>query len=213
MKVVGLMLIATFITLVFRQMLDNWSEASINNRSGVLFLISMFMYMFATGNVILIFPDERDVFFREQASGMYSPTSYYLAKVASEIPGFIIFPSLFSLIAYFGLGLNTEDASHYFIFVGYLILYYSSASAQALIVSAWIKDKEVAMTMSPVLNILFMLFSGYFVNQDNIPAILLPIEYVSLIKYGFQVLLYNEYDDLDLGCNGKDPIEVRPSNS
>lgn len=75
------------------------------------------MYMSALGNIVMVFPDERDVFFREQASGMYSPTSYYLAKVASEIPGFIMFPTLFSIIAYFGLGLNTEDASHCFIFI------------------------------------------------------------------------------------------------
>lgn len=62
--------------------------------------------------------------------------------------------------------------------------------------------------MNPVLNVTFMLFSGFFVNQDNIPVYLLPIEYLSLIKYAFQVFMYNEYDDLDLGCKVKDPIGV-----
>lgn len=96
----------------------------------------MLMYMNAIGNVLLLFPDERDVFFREQASGMYSPSSYFLAKVASEVPGFIIFPSLFAIVSYFGLGLNTEDASHFFIFNGYAIIFYIASSGLALIVSA-----------------------------------------------------------------------------
>jgi hypothetical protein len=52
-----------------------------------------------------------------------------------------------------------------------------------------------------------MLFSGYFVNQDNIPIFLKPFEYVSLFKYGFQVFVYNEYKGIDINCPGReDPV-------
>ena len=64
---------------------------SIQNRNGVLFFATLTIITSGVRGVILLFPEERSVFLREQASGMYSPTAYYLAKVLSEIPGFIIF--------------------------------------------------------------------------------------------------------------------------
>jgi len=156
--------------------------------------------------VILLFPEERVVFLREQASGMYSPTAYFLAKFTSELPGFAIFPSLFCVIAYFGIQLNLTSPEHYLIFHGYAILLVTACSALGLVVSTAIADKQVAVAATPILMIPFMLFAGFFVNQDNIPVFLKPFEYISLFKYGYQVFMFNEYDDLDLGCTTRDPL-------
>lgn len=52
-----------------------------------------------------------------------------------------------------------------------------------------------------------MLFSGFFVNQDHIPVFLKPFEYLSLFKYGFQVLILNEYEGIKIKCPGReDPV-------
>lgn len=56
------------------------------------------------------------------------------------------------------------------------------------------------MTLTPVLIIPFMLFAGFFVNQNNIPVYLIEFQYLSIFKYGFQALALNEYQDLDLAC-------------
>ncbi len=46
----------------------------------------------------------------------------------------------------------------------------------------------------------FALFSGFFLNSNQIPKYLIPIEYISLFKYGYQSLFLNEYNDLYMEC-------------
>lgn len=79
-KIIANVIIGVLTILVFGQMDDNCSEASVQTRNGVLFFITLNYIMNSVQNVILLFPDERVVFMREQASGMYSPTAYFFAK-------------------------------------------------------------------------------------------------------------------------------------
>ena len=61
-------------------------------------------------------------------------------------------------------------------------------------------DKQLAVTLTPVVVIPFALFSGFFLNSNQIPDYLLPFEYASLFKYGYQSLFLNEYDGIYLEC-------------
>jgi len=42
------------------------------------------------------------------------------------------------------------------------------------------------MSLSPMILIPFMLFGGFYVNQNNVPYYFYPIQYISMFKYGFQ---------------------------
>jgi hypothetical protein len=53
--------------------------------------------------------------------------------------------------------------------VGILFLIYNASSGYALIIGTMFSDKQLAVTLTPVLIIPFMLFAGFFVNQNNIP--------------------------------------------
>jgi ABC-2 type transporter len=53
--------------------------------------------------------------------------------------------------------------------VAILVLIYGTAGSYSLILSVTFSDKQLAVTLTPVLIIPFMLFAGFFVNQDNIP--------------------------------------------
>ena len=75
-----------------------------------------------------------------------------------------------------------------------LILLYSAAGSYSLIISTTFSDKQLAVTLTPVLIIPFMLFAGFFVNQDNIPIWLIQFQYLSFFKYGYQALMLVIYD-------------------
>lgn len=154
----------------------------------------------AIQNIILIFPDERPVFLREVNNNMYSVSSYFFGKVIAELPVSILTPVIFGCIVYFAIGLNTVHAYIFFIYLGILILLYSAAGSYALIISTIFSDKQLAVTLTPVLIIPFMLFAGFFVNQENIPIWLIEFQYLSFFKYGYQALFLNEYTDLNLEC-------------
>ena len=87
-----------------------------------------------------------------------------------------------------------------FLIVLTLFLIYNASSGYALILGTIFSDKQLAVTLTPVLIIPFMLFAGFFVNQDNIPKWLIEFQYLSIFKYGYQALMLNEYEGLTLEC-------------
>lgn len=160
-------LIVTIITAAFTIILfSNIDESlqGVQNRNGALFFITMTISFNSIQNIILIFPDERPVFLREVNNNMYSVSAYFFGKVVSELPASILTPVVFGSIVYFAIGLSTHFGYSFFIFIGTLILLYCAAGSYALIISTIFSDKQLAVTLTPVLIIPFMLFAGFFVN-------------------------------------------------
>lgn len=142
-------------------------------------------------NIALLFPNERPVFLREVNNNMYCVSSYFVGKVISELPSSLIIPTIMSLIIYWALGYNTEESYKYPLFNGILICLYLSAGSFGLVIGSLFSDKQVAMTMIPVVVMPLMLFAGFFVSSSNIPWFLLEFEYISVFKYGFSALAWN----------------------
>jgi hypothetical protein len=103
------------------------------------------------------------VFLREVNNNMYSVTAYFFGKIIAEFPSSIIVPVLFGSIVYFAVHLSTVYAYTFFVTLGILIMIYSAAGAYALIIGVVVSDKQLAVTLTPVLIIPFMLFAGFFV--------------------------------------------------
>jgi len=154
----------------------------------------------AIQNVILIFPDERPVFLREVNNNMYSVSPYFWAKIISELPFAIMTPTIFGCIVYYLIGLNTLTFDIFLVFILTLILIYNASSGYSLIISASFSDKQLAVTLTPVLIIPFMLFAGFFVSTDNIPVFLKEFEYLSIFKYGYTALLVNQFESIQYNC-------------
>lgn len=102
-------------------------------------------------------------------------------------------PSIFGCIVYFSVGLNPL-AGRFFMFLLILILIYNASSGYSLVISCTFSDKQLAVTLTPVLIIPFMLFAGFFVAASNIPVWLREFEYLSIFKYGYQSLMHNQFD-------------------
>jgi len=196
-------LIVTIITAIFTIILFQNCDGTIQgvqNRNGALFFMTMTIAFNSIQNIILIFPDERPVFLREVNNNMYSVSAYFFGKVIAELPASILTPVIYGCIVYFSIGLSTVYAYKFPVYLGLLILIYSASGSYALIISTLFADKQLAVTLTPILIIPFMLFAGFFVNQDNIPIWLIEFQYLSFFKYGYQVLMLNEYTDLKLEC-------------
>lgn len=57
------------------------------------------------------------------------------------------------------------------------------------------------MAIAPTVFIPLMLFAGFLLNEDNIPVWLIWVKYLSLFKWGFQILAINEFEGLTFECN------------
>ena len=157
-KLLTTCLTALFAILLFFNVGND--EPGIQNIQGSLFFITMNISFNAIQNVILIFPDERPVFLREVNNNMYKTAPYFWAKVISELPFSIMTPVIFGCIVYYAIGYqNTAEA--FFMFLLILILIYNASSGYSLIISASFSDKQLAVTLTPVLIIPFMLLARH----------------------------------------------------
>ena len=116
---------------------------------------------------------------------MYRVVSYFFGKLLAELPMNLIVPILFMSIDYFLIGFNNHAKN---IIMAYVIaiIGYNAASAFALLLSSFISDKSVAVSLTPVIIVPFFLLAGFFVNQSNIPVWLYEFEYLSIFRYMFQ---------------------------
>jgi len=115
---------------------------------------------------------------------MYRVSAYFWAKILSEFPSSLITPILFGSIVYYAIGFN-DLFERFLMFLLIIFLIFNASGGYALILGTIFSDKQLAVTLTPVLIIPFMLFAGFFVNQDNIPKFLMPFQYLSIFKYGF----------------------------
>mmetsp|Transcript_19658 Transcript_19658/g.18733 ORF Transcript_19658/g.18733 Transcript_19658/m.18733 type:complete len:216 (+) Transcript_19658:629-1276(+) len=194
-------IVTALFTVILYYNIDDTLQG-VQNRNGALFFITLNIALLAIQSIILIFPDERPVFLREVNNNMYDVGPYFVAKVTSELPAAFFCPILYGVIVYFAINLSTVFAYKFPLFLAILVNIYICAGSYALIISSLFSDKQLAVTLTPILIVPFMLFAGYFVNQDNIPVFLIEFMYISFFKYGFQALMLNEYQDLFLECMG-----------
>jgi ABC-type multidrug transport system permease subunit len=120
---------------------------------------------------------------------MYNVLAYFCGKITSEVPNFFWAPSLLTLICYFVLGFQHDPISKFFIFLFIRISLYIAGAGMGLLIGSCISNKQVAVSLTPIVIIPFMLFAGFCVNQNNIPIFLKPFQYISLFKYGMQALM------------------------
>lgn len=95
---------------------------------------------------------------------MYGVPAYFFAKVSSELPMFFILPIFMSLICYFALNLNMLDTKCFFVFVFIAVSLYIAGGGFGLLIGSAVSNKQVAVSLTPIVIIPFMLFAGFFVN-------------------------------------------------
>lgn len=135
------------------------------NRNGFLFMISAITSFNAYESVVLVFPDEKPVIYRELNNNMYKASCFYIARLLSEVPGALFMPLGFTLLTYFSIDLSTEHWYTFFVFLGTLILVYFCSNSFGTIVAILIKNKKLILLSIPYIHLTLLLFSGFFINR------------------------------------------------
>lgn len=151
----------------------------------------------------MAFPMERDIIFKERASGTYHLSAYFLAKTLSEAPTRLTLPLVYMVFSYWLAGLNNSFA----IFLGSTgctLLSVLTGESIGLLVGASILDFEKGMVVMTVVSLGLMAVGGFFV--ENIPPFVEWIKYLSPFKYAFDASQQLTFDRA-VPCDGSGALE------
>jgi ABC-type multidrug transport system permease subunit len=77
------------------------------------------------------------------------------------------------------------------------------SSSFGLLLSTIFSDAGVVMALVPVLIIPFLLVGGFFVPLQTVPKVFYPFEYTSMFRYGFESMIYSQYENNPLIIDGR----------
>ncbi|KAJ3158376.1 hypothetical protein HDU86_002842 [Geranomyces michiganensis] len=173
------------------------SLGGIQNRFGSIFFIMSllgFSGLSAIGSLSL----ERDLFIRERSNGVYGPLPFLLSRTVLDLFPLRIVPTvMMGTVAFYMVGYTaTED--HFVRFVGVLCLFAANAGLLCMAVGTAVRDVGTANLVGSLVLLFQMLFSGFLLNQDQIPAALRWIQYLSLFRFAYEALVVNDLAGLTI---------------
>ena len=142
--------------------------------------------------------DARQVFYKQRDADFYSPSSYFLASTAADIPLQFLETALFVNTTYWMIGLNTSPGSrfvYYWLALQSVNLMMSCFSRMATANSA---NLSAAQGKVVALVVIFIIFAGYLIPRNAMPPYLVWVNWVSPFKYVYEGLVVNEFENLCL---------------
>ncbi|KAI4346387.1 hypothetical protein L6164_007285 [Bauhinia variegata] len=176
---------------------------NIQDRLGLLFFIAIFWGVFPSFNSVFAFPQERAIFMKERASGMYTLSSYFMARIVGDLPMELILPTVFLLVTYWMGGLK-PDLWAFLLTLLVVLGYVLVSQGLGLALGAAIMDAKQASTVAAVTMLAFVLTGGYYVHK--VPSCMAWIKYISTTFYCYRLLIDVQYGDgkkisHQLGCS------------
>ncbi|KAF2295895.1 hypothetical protein GH714_034985 [Hevea brasiliensis] len=188
----GAVLVTGFILATMFWRLDN-SPKGVQERLG-FFAFAMSTTFYTCADALPVFLQERYIFMRETAYNAYRRSSYVLSHALVSLPSMIFLSFTFAAITFWAVGLDGGLSGFFF----YLLIIFASFWAGISFVtflSGIVPHVMLGYTIVVAILAYFLLFSGFFINRDRIPPYWIWFHYMSLVKYPYEAVLQNEFQD------------------
>ena len=136
---------------------------------------------------------------RERAAGLYDALPFYAAAFFVNLPLELAPQVGCGAIIYFMTNLRA-GVSHFITFVIIMALENFTGIALGMVLSAWLKSVDVVPKVAPLFVVLFLMFSGYLINDASVPVWLIWLKDISFIRYAFTALAINEFKGAQFTC-------------
>ncbi|PWA42268.1 ABC transporter G family member 35 [Artemisia annua] len=177
------------------------SSTDITTIIGAMYVAVMFGGFNNCVTIIPVASFERTVFYRERAAGMYSALPYAMAQVIVEIPFVLVQTTYYTLIVYAMVSFQWTVAKFlWFFFINlFTFLYFTY---YGLMIVSITPNHQAAAIFAVAINVLFNLFSGFFIPRPRIPKWWMWYYWICPLQWTIQGLIISQYGDLN------DTIEV-----
>ncbi|KAG0462309.1 hypothetical protein HPP92_020785 [Vanilla planifolia] len=188
----GAVLVTGFILATIFWRLDN-SPKGVQERLG-FFAIAMSTMFYTCADALPVFLQERYIFMRETAYNAYRRSSYVLSNAVVGLPSLVLLSAAFAATTFFAVGLAGGLDGFIFFFLIILASFWAG-SGFVTFLSGVVSHVMLGYTIVVAILAYFLLFSGFFITRDRIPDYWIWFHYLSLVKYPYEAVLQNEFDD------------------
>ncbi|KAK3613949.1 hypothetical protein LTR56_027578 [Elasticomyces elasticus] len=170
----------------------NPDQANIQSFINAIFFGGAFMSFMAVA-YIPAFLEDRALFMKERANGLYGPTSFLVANFVTGIPYLFLIAMLFSIVAYW-LSNFRPTAEAFFTWVMWLFLDLIAAESLVVLISSLIPIFVVALAGTAFANGLWMCTGGFLVPPHTLnPFWRYVFHYIDYQSYVFRGMVVNEF--------------------
>jgi ATP-binding cassette subfamily G (WHITE) protein 2 len=176
----------------------NLEPGDVRNRVAGMSMYIAFM-SFMTFDILMLWPAERSIYLRDQISGMYCTSAFYIARSFAEAPTHMLCGIIGALFTHYMYGLQ-NDLEHVGMYCFISVITVMSASSILMWVSSLAKNFEQSNQLLMPIILPCMFFSGFFISEDMIPAMWAWVPDVNFLYYSTNYAIVHEIQGVEGGC-------------
>ncbi|KXJ88089.1 putative ABC transporter [Microdochium bolleyi] len=176
------------------------SQGNIQSFINAIFFGGAFMSFMAVA-YIPAFLEDRALYVKERANGLYGPTSFLVANFITGVPYLFLISVLFSVVAYW-LANFRPAADAFLTWVMWLFLDLVAAESLVVLISSLVPNFVVALAATAFANGLWMCTGGFLVPPQTLnPFWRYIFHYIDYQAYVFQGMMVNEFGSRSYSCD------------
>jgi len=163
---------------------------------GVLFQSMFFCAIAAMQAIPGQFPT-RSIFYKQQDANFFPTWTYIAGRSVASIPWALVDSCIYGTMVYFLVGLaynGGASVANYFVFVAIMFSVSLTSGFFFSVFSSCIQDVTTAQGAMAIAGVVFVLFSGFTVQPDVIPAYWIWVYWMNYFAWTFRALVVNEFD-------------------
>lgn len=164
-----------------------------------IFFGSAFMSFMAVAYVPA-FLEDRSMFVKERANGLYGPTAFVISNFLIALPYLFLISILFSIFSYWMINLRPTGGA-FFVWVMWLFLDLVAAESLVVLISSLFPNFVVALAFIAFANGLWMSVGGFLVSLPVLNVFWKYVfHYIDYQAYVFQGMMVNEFGSRNYNC-------------
>jgi len=188
--------IAVIFGSVFANNTDLEDEVDVISRVAVMFITTVFIGVINLMSCLTVICTERDVFYRDQKSNMYTPVAFEVATFLAEIPYMFVATLLFCVPFYFILQYSAE-AEKFFYYALFFFLNLAVMTFFGHFAVIFTPNQETAQIVASIFVSISNLFSGFLIKKGAMPIFWQFLYYVCPMHYALEGLIMSQFGDDD----------------
>ncbi|KAK3113728.1 ATP-binding cassette transporter snq2 [Teratosphaeriaceae sp. CCFEE 6253] len=143
--------------------------------------------------------ESRPILLKHKAFQFYRPAAYAIAQTVVDIPLVFVQVFIFDIVVYWMAGLSAT-ASQFFISLLFLFILTMTMYALFRAVGALVSSLDVATRITGVMIQALVVYTGYLIPPSKMHPWFSWIRWINPIYYGFEGLMSNEFNGLNIEC-------------